>query len=264
MKLFSICSSSKGNSTYIGTKDAGIAIDVGCSYKAFCKGLAMIGAGIDSVRAVLLTHDHSDHIKGLLTMTKYCNVPIYATEATLSYLLKKNYVTSTANLHSTNELKEIEFDGEISCFPTPHDALDSVGYHFDFGNNKRLGFATDLGTVTQEVRKKLLGCRTVFIEANYQPDLLKSNRTYPEYLKKRIVSDKGHLSNPDSAEFIGELVRNGTVNVVLGHLSQENNTPKLAFDTVKNRLSWDKAEVERDYVLKVAAVNNVDGEYVVF
>lgn len=263
MKLLPICSSSKGNSTYIGTKEKGIAIDVGCSFKAFCGGLSLIGADISSVKAILVTHDHSDHIKGLLTLTKHTHIPIYAAAPTLNFLVRNGFVASTADLHSIDNLKEIGFDAEISCFPTPHDALASVGYRFDFGNQK-LGFATDLGTITSEVRENLLGCRTVFIEANYQPERLRNNPMYPAYLKKRIASERGHLSNPDSAEFCSELVKNGTVSLVLGHLSQENNTPEIAFDTVRRRLTADGAEREKDYMLKVAPVSNVNGDHIVF
>lgn len=263
MKLLPICSSSKGNSTYIGTKEKGIAIDVGCSFKAFCGGLSVIGADIRSVKAILITHDHSDHIKGLLTLTKHTRIPVYAAAPVLDYLVRNGLVASTANLRSTDNLSEIGFDAEISCFPTPHDALASVGYRFDFGSQK-LGFATDLGTVTPDVRENLLGCRTVFIEANYQPERLRNNPMYPPYLKKRIASERGHLSNPDSAEFCSELVKNGTVSLVLGHLSQENNTPEIAFGAVENRLAADGAEREKDYMLKVAPVNNVNGDHIVF
>ncbi len=263
MKLLSICSSSKGNSTFIGTKERGIAIDVGCSYKAFREGLSAVGADISAVKAVLVTHEHSDHIKGLLTLTKRVNVPIYAEEPILDYLVKHGNVTSTADLRSVNELGEIDFDAEISRFPTPHDAEASVGYVFDFGA-QRLGFATDLGHVTETVRKNLSGCRTVFIEANYQPERLVSNPGYPAYLKARIASDKGHLSNPDSAEFCAELVRKGTVSLVLGHLSQENNTPELAYNAVKNRLFSEGLAAEKDFTLNVARVHNTAGEYISF
>lgn len=263
MKLLPICSSSKGNSTYIGTKEKGIAIDVGCSYKAFCTGLTAVGADIGSVKAILITHDHSDHIKGLLTLTKHTKIPIYASEPTLDYLVRKGFVSSSANLRSVTDLGEIDFEANISFFNTPHDALASVGYRFDF-NDRCLGFATDLGHITEEVRKNLSGCRLVFIEANYQPERLRGNPNYPEYLKKRIASDIGHLSNPDSAEFCAELVRNGTINIMLGHLSQENNTRDLAFESVIGRLGSEGMVLEKDYILSVADVTNIKGEYISF
>ncbi|MCM1299887.1 MAG: MBL fold metallo-hydrolase [Firmicutes bacterium] len=261
MKLLPICSSSKGNSTYIGSRDSGIAIDVGCSFKAFCTGLSAIGADIASVKAIVVTHEHIDHVKGLLTLTKHTNIPVYATEPTLDYLLMNRLVSSTANLHTQNELSEIEFDGEISCFPTPHDAAASVGYTVDLGRSK-LGFCTDAGHVTEIMEKNLCGCRTVFIEANYQPEMLRNNPHYPPYLKQRISGDSGHLSNPDSADFCGRLVKSGTVNLILGHLSQENNAPHIAFNCVKDHLEGLGIKFEEDFTLNVAKPLNTEGEYI--
>lgn len=262
MKLLPICSSSKGNSCYIGSRDSGIVIDVGCSYKALREGLAAMDVEIGAVKAVLITHSHIDHVKGLLTMTKKTDIPIYASQPTLDYLLHNNMVTGTAELRSLDELNDVQFNGEIRSFPTPHDCAGSVGYTIDFGG-ERLGYCTDLGEVTEDVRKNLLGCRTVFIESNYEPELLRSNPRYPPYLKQRIASDHGHLSNPASAEFCSQLVQNGTVSLILGHLSQENNTPRTAFKNVSSRLARDGAELDRDYMLKVAPVSNSDGEYIV-
>lgn len=262
MKLLPICSSSKGNSCYIGSRDRGILIDMGCSYRALRQGLALMDVDVSAIQAVLITHSHTDHVKGLLTMTKSVHIPIYASQETLDYLLHNSLVTGAAELHTLDELNSVQYEVEIRSFPTPHDCAGSVGYVLDFGG-ERLGYCTDLGEVTEEVRANLLGCRTVFIEANYEPELLRSNPRYPAYLKQRIASDHGHLSNPASAGFCAELVESGTVSLVLGHLSQENNTPRTAFKTVSCRLALEGAECERDYMLKVAPVTNDTGEYVV-
>lgn len=263
MKLLPICSSSKGNSTYIGSRESGIAIDVGCSFKAFCSGLSMIGADINSVKAIVITHEHIDHVKGLLTLTKKTQIPVFATEPTLSYLLRNELVSSTANLHTDKELGSIEFEGEISCFSTPHDAAASVGYVIDFGR-QRLGFCTDAGHINENMERELTGCRTVFIEANYQPEMLENNPNYPAYLKQRIKGDYGHLSNNLCGEFCGRLVKNGAVNLILGHLSQENNTPEIAYDCVKNCLEKMGEKVEEDFTLTVAKAVNDDGKYIGF
>ena len=162
MKLLPICSSSKGNSCYIGSRESGILIDVGCSYKALREGLALMNVNVGAVRAVLVTHSHTDHVKGLLTMTKNIDIPIYASQETLDYLLHNHLVTGTADLHTTDELNGVQFDGEIKAFSTPHDCAGSVGYVIDLEVEK-LGYCTDLGEVTAEVRSNLLGCRTVFI-----------------------------------------------------------------------------------------------------
>ena len=263
MKLLPICSSSKGNSVYIGSRDKGILIDLGCSYKALRQGLALMDVDVGAIKAVLITHSHTDHVKGLLTMTKSTRIPIYASQESLDYLLHNGLVTGTADLHTLNELNGVQFEVEIKAFPTPHDCAGSVGYVMDFDGEK-LGYCTDLGEVTEEVRENLLGCRTVFIEANYEPELLRNNPRYPVYLKQRIASDHGHLSNQASAGFCAELVKSGTVSLVLGHLSQENNTPRTAFKNVSERLAMDGAEYERDYMLKVAPVSNTNGEHIVF
>lgn len=263
MKLLPICSSSKGNSVYIGSRDKGILIDMGCSYRSLCQGLALMDVDVSAVKAVLITHSHTDHVKGLLTMTKKHSIPIYASQESLDYLLHNELVTGTAELRTLDELNSVQYEAEIRSFPTPHDCAGSVGYVMDFGG-ERLGYCTDLGEVTEEVRANLSGCRTVFIEANYEPEMLRSNPRYPAYLKQRIASDHGHLSNPASAGFCAELVENGAVSLVLGHLSQENNTPRTAFKNVSGRLAIDGAEYERDYMLKVAPVINTAGEYIVF
>lgn len=260
MKFIPICSSSKGNSSYIGTQKSGIAVDLGCSFKMFKTALSMAGVDIDAVKAMLITHEHSDHIKGLLTFTKQRRIPIYASEGALNYLINHHQVDSAADLHTLDELSRAELDADVKFFPTPHDA-SSVGYRLDFSESS-VGICTDLGYVTKEVDNALKGCHTVLVEANYQPELLKSNPHYPPYLKQRIAGKEGHLSNGDSADFCAQLVKNGTVNLILGHLSQENNTPETAFSTVKKRLSEENFTIEKDYTLTVAKVCNDCGEYV--
>lgn len=263
MKLFPICSSSGGNSVYIGSRSGGIAIDIGCSFRSFRQGLSLIGTDISAVKAVLVTHSHSDHTKGLLTLTKTTNIPIFATEPTLDYLVRNSLVTSTAPLYTIDDLSSVEFDADIHSFPTPHDCDGSCGYRFDF-SDMSLGYCTDLGNVTDEVRNELTGCRTVFIESNYEPEMLRNNFHYPPYLKQRIASDHGHLSNPACAEFCRELVKSGTVSITLGHLSRENNTPETAFNSVKKVLALSGMTCGRDFALNVAPVMNTDGAYISF
>lgn len=261
MKLLPICSSSKGNCVFVGNRESGIAIDVGCSFKSFKSGLALAGIELSAVKAVLITHSHIDHVKGLLTLTKNTRIPLYGSEETLDYILHNNLIDPAADMFTLDRLKELPFNAEITSFKTPHDCEGSVGYRVDLPSG-RLGFATDLGNVTAEVRENMLGCRTVFLEANYQPELLKKNLRYPDYLKRRIASDNGHLSNPDSANFCAELVKRGTINFMLGHLSQENNTPETAFEAAKARMESAGAKYERDFTLSVAPVNNLNGEYI--
>ena len=260
MRIVPLCSSSKGNCTFIGEKDNGILIDIGCSYKAFCDGLALTGSDISAVKAVLITHEHVDHINGLLQLTKRTRIPVYASEKTLEHLILHNLVTSTADLHTTDELSDIPCDYAVEAFHTPHDSAESVGYTIDAASRK-IGFCTDLGHVTDEVRGNLLGCRTVFLEANYELNLLSVNPHYPMYLKKRISGDYGHLSNKASGDFCCELVKKGATSIILGHLSQENNTPDIARSGVAERLAADGIGAG-DCLLEVAPVKNTTGQFV--
>ena len=139
---------------------------------------------------------------------------------------------------------------EVSPFDTPHDAAHSIGFRIDTGD-RRIGYATDLGNVTQEVYQMLLGCHLVMLEANYEPSMLRVS-SYPYYLKQRIASHSGHLSNPDSARCIADLARHGTARFVLGHLSQENNTPAVAAQAVREALAAEGMTEGQDFILEVA------------
>lgn len=260
-KVLPICSSSKGNSVFIGDSKSGVLVDAGCSFKALRDGLELGGISFDAVKAVVITHEHSDHVKALLQITKHTNLPVYASNGTLNALLREKLVLSTANLHECSDLSSAPIDMEIHSFHTPHDSAESVGYTFSWDEHK-VACCTDLGHVTEEVRANLLGSDTVYIEANYEPCLLRSNPKYPLYLRERIASNKGHLSNIDSAEFCTELVSNGAKHLILGHLSQENNTPSDATKAVKNRLLSSGMNIGIDYTLNVAPVKN-SGQYII-
>ncbi len=260
-KILPVCSSSKGNAVFIGDSKSGVLVDAGCSFKALREGLELGGISFDAVKAVMITHEHSDHIQALLQITKHTELPIYASKGTINALLRDKLVLSTANLYECSELSSAPIDMEIHSFHTPHDSAESVGYTFCWGEHK-VACCTDLGHVTDEVRANLLGSDTVYIEANYEPLLLKNNQKYPLYLRERIASDKGHLSNIDSAEFCTELVRNGARHLILGHLSQENNTPSNAEKAVRNHLLSSGMSVGIDYTLNVAPVKTT-GQYII-
>lgn len=261
MRIVPICSSSKGNSTFIGEKSRGIVIDVGCSCKALCNGLALAGTDVASVKAILITHEHTDHVNGLAQVTKRFNIPVYAPPLTLEYIISHRLVSSTAELHTIDELYSVPIDAEITAFETPHDSAESVGYVLDFGGRK-IGFCTDLGAVTETVRSSVLGCEAVVLESNYDISMLSANPHYPPTLKRRIAGDHGHLSNIASGEFASELVKSGTKHFILGHLSQENNTPSTAYNSVSARLSADGIKSGADYLMTVAPVMNTDGSFI--
>lgn len=252
MRLISICSSSNGNCTYIESCGKGLLVDVGCSYTALQSVLKLAGRSVDDINAVVITHEHSDHISGLDALTNNNDLPVYASEGTLGQIIQKNKLGSRARPHLINDLANAPVELKITAFHTPHDSKESVGYTFSDPENK-IAVCTDLGEVTPEVRSNLVGSRFVLLESNYDEYMLKKGE-YPAYLKERIRSNRGHLSNDACAEFLKELVRTGTVSVLLGHLSPKNNTPELAVRTSENALAEAGAFKGRDYMLETAAV----------
>ncbi len=253
MRIVSLCSSSKANCTYIEHKGEGILVDVGCSFKALRDGLKLIDRSIDNVKAIFITHEHSDHIAGLMQVTKNTSIPVFGSEGTLHRIISEKKIFTEENLHTTDEISSAPINLIPCAFHTPHDSAESMGYTFTAGGTK-IAVCTDIGHITPEVRHNLLGCRFVLLESNYDPVLLTKNLKYPPVLKERIRSDRGHLSNPDSGVFARELIKSGTTSLLLGHLSQENNTPELARENMTAALKYIGAEINRDYLLEVAPV----------
>lgn len=251
--IIPLCSSSGGNSVFAGARSAGVLIDVGCSFKRLRQSLDLCGLSLDAVKAVLITHEHIDHIKGLYQFTKHTDIPVFASRGTLGYLFEKNLIYSGKNLYELAELDKIPLDFKITAFNTPHDASESVGYILEKPECK-IAYCTDLGIITEEVRENVTGADFVFMESNYQPELLRKNINYPAYIKKRVASDIGHLSNNDCADFLAELIKKGATRFILGHLSRENNTPALAFEAASSRLTAQGAVLGRDYTLEIAPV----------
>ena len=246
--IYPLFSSSKGNAVYIGNEERGILIDCGVSFKRLSEALVRCGLNISAVKAVFITHEHSDHIKGLPVLTKKHSLSVYAQAGTLRKLTGDNLI------HSNSQALEIDisaelFDMKVTAFDTPHDAQQSCGYRIDFEDGTSCAVCTDLGCVTAAVDSAVKGAGTVLLESNYDEDMMLFG-SYPWYLKQRICSERGHLSNSASAEQALKLIENGTRNIILGHLSQENNTPELAEKTVTDRLS--AFTRNSDYFLMVA------------
>lgn len=256
-RIYPLFSSSKGNATYIGTKNEGILIDAGVTYKKLCEGLCCCGLSIENVKAVFVTHQHIDHIKGLNVLTKKQNIPVFAQNLTMNYLISsgmKNLIGEIIN-------SDVSICGmKIKAFSTPHDTYESCGYRITTNDEKVCCVCTDLGHITDEVEENVMGADTVLLESNYDPEMLRTG-SYPYLLKKRISSDNGHLSNLDSAIFARSLIQNGTKRIILGHLSQENNTPSLAESVFVNELSG--FERNKDYILTVAPVETT-GSFIAF
>lgn len=249
-RVYPLFSSSKGNATFIGNSTSGILVDVGVSCKRLISGLEVCGLSADAVRAVFITHEHSDHISGLNVFLKNFKVPVYAKPSTIEYIIKNNKAPIGADLRSCED-EMCAGSLQADSFATPHDTPQSCGYNFYTKDGKKLTVCTDLGFVTDEVQRAITGCDLVLLESNYDERMLREG-SYPYYLKQRISSDTGHLSNINSAKMCRQLIKSGTTRIILGHLSQENNTPSVAEHTALSELTEFKRN--KDYTLDIAPV----------
>lgn len=248
-------SGSTANSTYIGGSFGGILIDAGSSFSALKAECEARGFDLSSVRAVLVTHSHSDHTKGLIPLLKKLKVPVIASADTLNYLDSNNMLPIGTEVSEIGE-KPMDICGvKTYFFKTSHDALGSGGYTFTLPDGNKISVCTDLGVVTDEVRQALTGSQLIMLESNHDLKMLK-NGPYPPELKMRIISEKGHLSNISAAAELKYFLENGTNRFVLAHLSQHNNLPKLAYGAATASLLDLGAKVDEDYILKVAAPKN--------
>ena len=226
-KFCNLYSGSSGNSSLIITDKSKILVDCGVSAKKISTALENMGIDMQEIDGIIITHEHSDHIKGLSVIAKNYHTPIYANEKTFDNM-SIDLSGSEKNIFKTNDTFNIK-DLKISPFDIPHDAADPVGFNI-FYKNKKLSIATDIGHIENSLLDKLEGSDFLMLESNYETEMLKSSK-YPYSLKHRILGPTGHLSNDDAAITISDLVKNGTQNIMLGHLSKENNFPELAYQT---------------------------------
>lgn len=246
-------SGSSGNAAVLRTQRGAILIDCGMSGKQVLCAMQSVRLDPRELCAVLVTHEHSDHIRGVGVLSRRLNLPVYATQGTwqgmdacVGELPAQNRVVVTAGeSFFLNEL-------EISPFSIPHDALDPVGYRIYLPRGS-VAVATDLGYFSHTVRDAVQGADLVLLESNHDPELLKRNPHYPAQLKTRILGKKGHLSNESGASAAVELAQSGTRHLLLGHLSSENNTPDMAYRTAHAALTEAGAVVGGDVTLHVAA-----------
>lgn len=237
MKLCSIASGSSGNCIYAGNDNTNILVDVGVSAKRIENGLSSIDIKPDTVQAILVTHEHSDHISGLGVMSRKYHIPIYATIETAKAIMNmKNLGEIEKDLFHFIEPNETFMVNDISVnpFSTSHDASNSVCYTMQ-SNGRKVGIATDLGKFDDYIMSNLEDSDILMLEANHDVNMLMVGK-YPYYLKQRILGDKGHLSNKASAELICKLMNSRLQHVILAHLSKENNYEELAYETVSCEL----------------------------
>ena len=256
-KFYSLYSGSSGNSTYIGDSESGILIDIGKNAKQTTLALDAIGISPANIRAIFITHEHSDHISGLRVFCNKHKIPVYASLGTLSALDEGGHLMGDFPVFQMSNFADVE-GFHVTSFPTLHDARESCGYRIEMENGKSAAVCTDLGIVTPEVMNGLLGCETVLLESNYDKNMLETG-PYPYSLKRRIAGETGHLSNEMAANTSFQLIKGGTRNIILGHLSRENNYPDLAFQTTQSFLLTNGLNVDCDYNLKVASRHEVRG-----
>ncbi len=252
-----LASGSLGNAAVVSCGDTHILLDAGISAKRISAGLAELGIGPRQLSAILLTHEHSDHVSGLRVLTKKAGAPIYATRPTLWEWYKRNRCDEVRELFCPHEAGTGVQIGAlwVESFPTPHDAAGSVGWSIA-GEGGRMVLCTDLGHVTEPVRRAVAGCDLLVCETNHDVDWVRSG-PYSYYLKQRILGNYGHLSNEAGAELAAFAVESGTRAVILAHLSQTNNTPVRAYEAVSLRLLAMDCDPERDISLTVAPADRL-------
>ena len=246
MKFGTIASGSSGNCLYAGNGDTHILIDAGVSCKRIVEGLRYYDLDGKEIHGILVTHEHTDHISGLGVLSRKYHIPIYGTEKTLKKILEmENLGKMDRNLFQPIEAgKEFRIGSlSIESFSISHDAADPVSYMM-YEGDKKLGMVTDLGYYDDRIVGYLKESDLLYVEANHDIHMLQAG-PYPYYLKRRILSDHGHLCNEKAAQLVVELTNDHLKHVVLGHLSKENNYPELALATVRN-------EVEKSIHVDVA------------
>ncbi len=235
MQVYTLFSGSSGNSVYVKDGNTEILIDAGKSAGAIEKSLSALNSSLKNIGAVFLTHEHTDHTVGLEIISKKHHIPVHMTEESYKKCANTSpYLSSCVKRHESRYCVRVG-SLSVSSFEIPHDSAQNVGYIIENDSNERLGIATDMGYVTDEIQSALLGCSFAVIESNHDIGMLKSG-PYPYFLKQRILSSGGHLCNEDCAALAVSLAGSGVRSITLAHLSRENNTPDKAFEVTRRAL----------------------------
>lgn len=250
-KFCSLFSSSSGNSACLSCGDTTILFDCGKYAKTVLTSLQHCGVPSESVRAVCVTHEHSDHISALRVLVDKLGCAVYAPPPLAQYLDENVAFKRPGCVHALDPCGVNIGSVHIRPFRTPHDSLYSVGYQVHTADDRTIGIATDLGHITEEVTAHLLGCDLVMLESNYDRNLLRVS-SYPAMLRRRIAGANGHLCNDDCAGFLPKLVESGTTRLLLAHLSRENNTYELAESAALQALNRAGMTYGKDYRLEIA------------
>ena len=236
LNFCSLYSSSSGNCLFVQSKNTNILIDAGVSTRKIENALSDIKIALNSITAILVTHEHSDHIQSIGNLSKKYNIPVYTNIETWNALSDEQKDKISTENHKTFLVDETFNIGDLDIYPfsVPHYAANPCGFNI-YNDNSKISIATDLGHVTESVIKNLEKSSFILLESNYEPEVLKFSK-YPYILKKRIDGPNGHLSNHIAGETIAKLIPTGLTSVMLGHLSKENNFPELAYKTVMEHI----------------------------
>ena len=243
IRFCTIVSGSSGNCAYAGLGGQHFLVDAGITGKRLQQGLSQLD--IPKPSAIFITHEHSDHIAGAGVIARRFGIPIYATPLTWRYFLRHKRLGPLREeqvKHITPGCPQMIGGAKITAFDVPHDASQPVGYTFEVEGTK-IAIATDLGKPTDTVLEHLRGSRALLIESNHDLEMLQNGR-YHHHLKERVMGARGHLSNATAGQLIAEVDWEGLTHVILGHLSEENNRPMLAYDTVGRILDAHNVKVQ--------------------
>lgn len=256
LRACSIASGSKGNCLFVQSEQANLIVDAGINLQRLEKSLKLFGISCGQLDGVLITHTHSDHISGVKSLCKKYGVPIYCHSEIVHDIGKLTDKTDSKAFEFEQEFKIKDID--VHPFLVEHD-VHCQGYSF-VSNSKKLSIATDMGQATDVVFQAMQGSNMIFVESNYDTDLL-NNSSYPYHLKKRILSNKGHLSNDACSQFVSTMIQNGTRDFVLCHLSQSNNYLERAFTSMISNLSQEGITFGKDCSIEIAEQDRLSSLY---
>lgn len=254
-KVCQLFSGSSGNSIFIEHKETRILVDAGVSAKRLEGALSDIGRSAENLNAIFVTHEHSDHIKGIRVLASRYNIPVFCEKKVLAKMTVSGEINEKVTAYEISNNMELN-SIEIIPFVQSHDSVSCVGYRFNLPDKRSIAVCTDTGYITEQAEKTISGTDLVFLESNHEVTMLQ-NGFYPYSLKQRILSDKGHLSNHAAAEYAARLVNSGTTRLCLCHLSRDNNHPDIARQTSICTLTENGFKENLDFRLKISQpINN--------
>lgn len=254
-KYYSIASGSKGNCGLLITKDKKILIDMGISFKYLTESLAKYNFDINDIDFVLITHEHIDHVRGIPMLGKKTNIPIYISEKSFNNCKEKSkIITDNIIFFKPNETINVN-DIKVEIFKIPHDSAECVSFKIFF-EDFSFSYATDLGFMPENVLNAIKTSNMVVLESNYDLDMLENNENYPYITKERIKSNEGHLSNVEASLCVKTLIENGVCQILLAHLSENNNSPANVKAQMENSFKFYGIKAEFGKNIHIAPIKN--------